>query len=346
VADGKYFPILGYGILERLHVYLGIGESTSTLLKELKPLLIFQVLFVIDGVWAWGPVGWDVTWAPEKKYASGIFFFVGALMYQVGAVMAYLEAVNNGSFSGHAMKRFIDGHDEDQKAMLDAHLHGFLHHANPLHHHHHHHSQKEDEEKQTATVDPTEGWKTLNQRDRERSVYAMRKPNVPRRGGVDLGEDQDGVYEYTSWRWWPKWETLKSHHVQEIGYIACSIQLFGATLYSWCGLVSIPGISSKWTANATWYGGYWLPEVFGSCCFLSASFMFLSQAQHKWWKPEAGFIGWWIGFWAMIGSWGFREYIQAERKKSVVDHFRCSSERYIWRSCTSSAGTRMGGMGE
>jgi hypothetical protein len=264
-------------------------------------------LFVIDGVWAWGPVGWDVTWAPEENYAKGIFFFVGALMYQVGAVMAYLEAVNNGSFSGHAMKRFVDGHDEDKKAMLDAHLAGFIHHANPLHRH----SQTEDTEEQMAAIDPTEGWHTLNQRDRDRSVHAMRNPNVPRRGGVDLGEDQDGVYEYTSWRWWPKWETLKTHHVREIGYVACSIQLFGATLYSWCGLVSVPGISSKWTADATWYGGYWLPEVFGSCCFLSASFMFLSQTQHKWWKPEAGFIGWWIGFWAMIGSWGFREYIKA-----------------------------------
>jgi hypothetical protein len=307
VADGEYFPLLGYGILERLHLYLGISEFTP-LLKELEEaLLISQVLFVIDGVWAWGPVGWDVTWAPEENYAKGIFFFVGALMYQVGAVMAYLEAVNNGSFSGHAMKRFVDGHDEDKKAMLDAHLAGFIHHANPLHRH----SETEDTEKQMGAIDPTEGWHTLNQHDRDRSVYAMRNPNVPRRGGVDLGEDQDGVYEYTSWRWWPKWETLKTHHVREIGYVACSIQLFGATLYSWCGLVSVPGISSKWTADAVWYGGYWLPEVFGSCCFLSASFMFLSQTQHKWWKPEAGFIGWWIGFWAMIGSWGFREYIKA-----------------------------------
>ena len=26
VADGEHFPLLGYGILERLHLYLGIGE--------------------------------------------------------------------------------------------------------------------------------------------------------------------------------------------------------------------------------------------------------------------------------------------------------------------------------
>ena len=104
---------------------------------------------------------------------------------------------------------------------------------------------------------------------------AIRKPVGSRRGGVDLGEDQEGTYEYTSWRWWPTWEALKSHHCREIGYIACSIQLFGATLFSWCGLVSIPGISEsihsinvskalangrsgdKWTSDATWYGGYW-----------------------------------------------------------------------------------------
>jgi hypothetical protein len=108
-----------------------------------------------------------------------------------------------------------------------------------------------------------------------------------------------------TWRWWPTWHALRTHHIYEIGYIACSIQLFGATLYCWCGLVSVPGISDQWEADATWYGGYWLPEIFGSCCFLSASFMFLFETQEHWWKIQPDVMGWWIGLWAMIGSWGF-----------------------------------------
>ncbi len=95
---------------------------------------------------------------------------------------------------------------------------------------------------------------------------------APRRGGVDLGETEEGEsHEYLTWRWWPTLGALRTHHIYEVGFIACTIQLFGATLYSWCGLVSLRGISSEWTANATWYGGYWFPEVFGSCCFLFAS---------------------------------------------------------------------------
>jgi hypothetical protein len=47
------------------------------------------------------------------------------------------------------------------------------------------------------------------------------------------------------------------------------------------------------------------PEVLGSCCFLGASFVFIFTSQEKWYKPEFNRVAWWIGVWAMIGSWGF-----------------------------------------
>jgi hypothetical protein len=264
-----------------------------------------SVLFVMDGVWAWGPVGWDVEWKPEQDYVIGIFFFVGALLYQVGAVMAYLEAVNDGSFHGSAMKRFLEGHEEDKKKMLDEKVSHFFGHLNPLHEKHRH-EKEHAEEKRMAQVDPSAGWKSIHRRERYGSIYPDGKLPAPRRGGVDLGEAEEGEsHEYLTWRWWPTWHALRSHHIYEIGYIACSIQLFGATLYCWCGLVSVPGISSEWKSNTTFYGGYWFPEVFGSCCFLSASVMFLMETQEHWWKIQPNIMGWWIGLWAMIGSLGF-----------------------------------------
>ena len=264
-----------------------------------------SVLFVIDGVWAWGPVGWNVTWKVEADYLIGIFFFVGALLYQLGAVMAYLEAVNDGSFHGSAMKRFLEGHEDEKKAMLDQKVSDFFGHLNPLHERKRH-AEEEAEAKRMAEVDPNAGWKSIHRRERPGSIYPGSKLPAPRRGGVDLGEAEEGEsHEYLQWRWWPTWHALRTHHVYEIGYIACSIQLFGATLYSWCGLVSLPGISSTWKTNADFYGGYWFPEIFGSCCFLGASFMFLLETQEKWWKIQPDVMGWWIGFWAMIGSWGF-----------------------------------------
>ena len=264
-----------------------------------------SVLFVMDGVWAWGPVGWDVKWAAEEDYVVGIFFFVGALLYQLGAVMAYLEAVNDGSFHGSAMKRFLEGHEEEKKQMLDQKVSHFFGHLNPMHEKKRH-AEEEAEEKRMAEVDPSAGWKSIHRRERPGSIYPGSKLPAPRRGGVDLGEAEEGEsHEYLTWRWYPTWHALRTHHIYEIGYIACSIQLFGATLYSWCGLVSVPGISSKWESDATFYGGYWLPEIFGSCCFLSASVMFLLETQEKWWRIQPEIMGWWIGLWAMIGSWGF-----------------------------------------
>ena len=262
-----------------------------------------SVLFVIDGVWAWGPVGWDVEWKVEDEYTIGIFFFIGALLYQVGAVMAYLEAVNDGSFQGSAMKRFMEGHEDEKKRMFDESVGTFFKHLNPIHEKHRHHDE-EEEDKRMATVDPEAGWKSVHRRARPGSIYPGSQNPAPRRGGIDLGEAEEETHEYLTWRWYPTWHALRYHHIYEIGYIACSIQLFGATLYSWCGLVSVPHLADNWT-DADWYGGYWFPEIFGSCCFLSASVMFLLETQEHWWKPQPNVMGWWIGLWAKIGSWGF-----------------------------------------
>ncbi|EME80961.1 uncharacterized protein MYCFIDRAFT_26072 [Pseudocercospora fijiensis CIRAD86] len=230
---------------------------------------IGSALFICDGVLAWYPVahGEDSMSETAKKYAGPLSFFFGAIFYQIGAVAAYLEAVNDGSFHGSAMRRLLHGHDDDNKKLLDEKIHNFFSHLNPAHRHH--------------GTSP-----------------------APRRGAVDMGREEGDTSIYMSWRWWPTWHALRTHHVYEIGYLACAIQLFGVTLYGVTAIVVLPGIldSLEWWQEL---GAYWYPQVIAAACFLIASLMFMLETQEKWYKPEPKVLGWWVGAWATVGSVGF-----------------------------------------
>ena len=263
---------------------------------------IGSALFVIDGFWAWLPLA-----APSTEneglttYGVPLAFFFGACFYQTGAVMAYLEAINDGSFAGSAMKRLLLGHDREAKEILDEKLSNFFHQKQ-----NDHHEKKEDaEEQREKQVDPEAGWRTLNRRKRPGSIYPQGMRPAPRRGGLDLGEPEEGeTVEYYQWRWFPTWHRLRTHHIYEIGYLSCTIQLFGVTLYGVTSIVILPGILdslSRWQENAA----YWIPQIVASTCFLVASFGFTWETQVKWYMPEFHVLGWWIGWWCIVGSVGF-----------------------------------------
>lgn len=262
---------------------------------------IGSALFVADGALAWGPVAFGESFesASAEKYGGPLCFFFGALFYQVGAVAAYLEAVNDGSFHGSAMRRLLEGHgDEVNKKLLDDKLHNFVSHIKP-------HHRDRDAEAFANSVDPEAGWNTKEHRHlRPGSIYPTGKAPAPRRGGVDLGGEEGDTSTYATWRWWPTWHALRTYHAFEIGYIACTIQLFGVTLYGITAIVILPGILDSLNS---WQelGAYWVPQIVAAACFLIASIMFTLETQEKWWKPEPKVLGWWIGVWSIIGSVGF-----------------------------------------
>jgi hypothetical protein len=264
-----------------------------------------SILFVIDGAWAWTPLRWpDSEFKGESEYGVSLLFFFGALFYQLGATMAYLEAINDGSFGGRAMKRHLEGHDDDAKRLMDEKLHLFFGHMVPHHHHHDAGNDNKEMEKQKQ-VDPEAGWNTRDRHERPGSIYPTNKAPPPRRGGVDMGPTEEGEFhEYLTWRWWPTWHAFKTYHIRQMGYVACIIQLFGATLYGICGVISLPGILSNFQP---WQllGGYWIPQTVASVCFLTAGIMFTLITQDKWYRPLPHRIAWWIGIWATIGSVGF-----------------------------------------
>ncbi|KAK5691968.1 hypothetical protein LTR97_011139 [Elasticomyces elasticus] len=244
---------------------------------------IGSALFVLSGAFGWAPLAFpDSEFKGEAKYGVTLTFFFGALFYQIGAVVAYFEAVNAGSFHGSAMRRLLEGHEKEDKGLLDEKLHEFFHHMVP------HHKPGGDDEEAAR-----------------RNSMAVKSQQAPRRGGIDMGEPETGeASEYLTWRWWPTWQALRHYHAYEIGYLACTIQLFGVTLYGITSIVILPGILDSlntWQTNAA----YWIPQIVAAACFLVASIMFTLETQEKWWKPEPKVLGWWIGVWSTIGSVGF-----------------------------------------
>ncbi|KAK7185241.1 hypothetical protein PSPO01_08758 [Paraphaeosphaeria sporulosa] len=263
-----------------------------------------SAMFIIDGAFAFGPLASPNKHWPkgEDKYGGPILFFLGAVIcYQTGAVMAYLEAINDGCFAGVAMKRFwVEGSEEDKKKLLDAKLHTFFGHIIP-HHHHHDTDDAHANDIVEAQIHPIQ-------------------PAPSRRQAVDHGPaDQESFNEYMSWRWWPTWHALSTYHVRELGYIACSIQLLGATLYGVTGIVVLPGVLS----SLAWWqkiAAFWVPQVVASVCFLTAAIMFTLESQDVWYKPLPWTVRWWIGGWAAIGSVGFL----------LCACFGLGSEKHTW----------------
>lgn len=270
---------------------------------------IGSAMFVVDGAWAWVPQQWpDSEFTGQETYGVPLLFFFGACLYQVGGVMAYLEAVNDGSFAGAAMKHLFEGHQEIEKEFLDAKLHTFFGHIVP-----HHHRDDDDEVDAEKSGNPNHTddchWDSLQKKDTTpEAVYAETKKLVQRRGGFDKGtappKPEGAVPEYLTWRWWPSRHNLKTYHIFELGYLACAIQLLGVTLYGVTSIVILPGIFD----TLVWWQklwAYWLPQVVASCCFLIASVMFTVMAQDRWHTPRMGAVSWWIGMWAIVGSVGF-----------------------------------------
>lgn len=296
---------------------------------------IGSILFIMDASWSWKDVAEPGTQIDGVvTYGAPLCFFIGALLYELGALMSYFEAINDGSFQGSAMRRFLEGNEEASKRMLDEKIHDFFGQFIP----HRHHT---DLEKNASAVDPEAGWRTKDRRERPGSIYHFGKRPAPRRGALDLGEAEDKAVGsmYTEWRWWPSWSALRTFHVYEIGFLACSIQLLGATLYAICGTVDLPGVFSQlahWQAE----GAFWVPQVVASVCFLTAAVFFTLETQEKWWRPEPTVIGWWIGIWAGVGSVGFLSVFSliSVRDWFGVNVLRTGSAASSARRLTTSSG--------
>lgn len=244
-----------------------------------------SILWVTNGCFAWLPVAFpEIEFENEILYGCGITAFFGVICFEIGAGLAFLEAVNDGCFHGSAMRRLLEGHDTCAKKMVDAKIQHFFQHglslADSL-------SRKSDVERGLISKGMSPG-----------------KRIRTRRGGMDLGGEGGESSEYMTFRWWPTWQSFKSHHIHEVGFLACSLQFTGATIFILSGTVSLPGITNQ-LSQAERNGLYWIPQILASLLFLVAGILFMLETQDRWYRPAPNVLGWWIGLFSTIGSLGF-----------------------------------------
>jgi hypothetical protein len=117
-------------------------------------------------------------------------------------------------------------------------------------------------------------------------------------------EAEKGSHKTDTWRWFPTLIDLRTHYIHELGFLACTAQLFGASIFWISGLTALPGIFNHLSPGLE-IGIYWTPQVIGGSGFIISGILFMLETQEKWWKPAWSTLGWHIGFWNTIGGLGF-----------------------------------------
>ncbi|KEY68534.1 hypothetical protein S7711_08808 [Stachybotrys chartarum IBT 7711] len=107
-----------------------------------------------------------------------------------------------------------------------------------------------------------------------------------------------------TWSWLPTWHELRTHYIRDLGFLASSAQLLGATIFWIAGITAIPPILSGFSTPAE-NGLYWFPQVLGGVGFIVSGFLFMVEVQPHWYMPAPRVLGWHIGFWNLVGAIGF-----------------------------------------
>ncbi|TYJ51600.1 hypothetical protein B9479_007826 [Cryptococcus floricola] len=124
------------------------------------------------------------------------------------------------------------------------------------------------------------------------------------RGRSKLDEEGAKVMEGAKgFVWWgkPMWH--------DMGYLAAIVQLFAATIFWVSTLTGLPGVIPGYAdgkgSTAIIDVFFWTPQVIGGTGFIVSSLILMLETQTHPWLPNLTDIGWWIGFWNLIGAFGF-----------------------------------------
>jgi hypothetical protein len=213
----------------------------------------------------------------EGLYTGGITAFIGATVFEIGSVLLMFEAVNEnrtGCF-GWALEKIMtgSGHEHSGKTRLK-----------PEGCNHHHQNTKNFVGK---GPNPVEVGSSADSDD-----------------SGDVAPDKDGEGG-RSWQWFPSWYDLRTHYFRELGFLACSAQLFGASVFWISGFTALPGIQNVIPSQGLLDGIFWVPQVIGGSGFIASGLLFMLETQPKWYIPAPKTLGWHIGLWNLIGAVGF-----------------------------------------
>ena len=109
-------------------------------------------------------------------------------------------------------------------------------------------------------------WRISAVKDGDRCMHhhASKKSLVGR--GLSDPAAQD---EMKGWRWFPTWHELSTHYIHELGFLACSAQFFGATIFWISGFTALPAVFGVLAVNQKRLdGACWIPQIIGGSRFI------------------------------------------------------------------------------
>ncbi|KAJ5668496.1 uncharacterized protein N7477_007066 [Penicillium maclennaniae] len=160
------------------------------------------LLFVISGLFYWLPLVAPASEFSTETTAGDILSFVGATLFQIGAVLLVFEACNEnrtGCF-GWALYQALKGDDSGSLGDIFA--------KADVYSCQHHHQRR-------------------------------RRPDSVRQ---QLPAPQQSPPPERQWTWCPTWHELKTHYFHEIGFMASISMFVGATIFYVCGICTLPWI--------------------------------------------------------------------------------------------------------
>ena len=280
---------------------------------------IGSVIWVINSFFVWLPLAAPWTeFANEITTGGGVTALVGATVFEVGAILGVLEAVNENRADcfGWALEEALESGALSLRPSPDDCRHAhvertrlFTRRLKGRHHRSHgHNSQPEQAAGQEGTVqqEPTAGGKPIGQTatDESSSGSDMDHTNTAT-ATATASTDSTRIHpQRRNWVWWPSWKEMRTIYAREMGFWACLIQLFGATVFWISGFTGLPPIAHRLSTAGT-NGAFWAPQVIGGWGFIISSLMFMLETQRKWYLPALHLLGWHIGFWNLVGAIGF-----------------------------------------
>ena len=226
-------------------------NSAKEVLKGILRMFVFypvwDISYLIAIVFTFGSVIWmmnaflillPLTTAEtmsrrEVLFTAGVTPFVATTTFVVGSLLLMLEAYNEnrGGCFGWAVEQLYDQqlHRNDPE-------HGAVTRFTPSKDECTHHHQNI----LNIVGKPSE---------RARASY-IKKTNTASLDGLKRKKDK-------YWVWFPSWHDLRTHYIHEVGFLACSVQLFGILAYWISSIVVLPRINKALRDSSQLDEVYW-----------------------------------------------------------------------------------------
>ncbi|CAK7567895.1 MAG: hypothetical protein SEPTF4163_005871 [Sporothrix epigloea] len=271
-----------------------------------------SVIWVINSFFVWLPLAAPWTeFANEEMTGGGVTAVVGATVFEVGAILGVLEAVNENRADcfGWALESALESgmlslrpNPEDCKHAHVERTRLFTRRRNGRQHHGHRHGHGH---KKAVREESTVGGAPIGHMASDDSSNSSSSDMDNTTNAASTSSDNIRLHpQRRKWVWCPSWMEVRTIYAREMGFWACVIQLFGATIFWISGFTGLPPIANRLSTAGT-NGAYWAPQVIGGCGFIISSLLFMFETQSKWYLPAPRLLGWHIGFWNLVGAIGF-----------------------------------------